>query len=95
MTDDGRSGGGGDFRTDAMGSDLLSSGDGSGCLDSLLIWDSRWSMMSIEMSNMVLRRSLTGVLVELNVKFDWYSSRRVLFRFWAAEVGVTIGAGVF
>lgn len=77
-----------------MGSDLLSS-KGSGCLDCLLILDSRWSIISIDMSNMVLRRSFTGVLVELNVRFDWYSSRRVLFRFWAVELGVTIGAEVF
>lgn len=80
--------------TVTMGSDLLSSDD-SGCLDRLLIWDSRWSMISIDMSNKVLRRSLTGVLVELNVRLDWYSSRRVLFRFWAVDVGVAMGAGVF
>lgn len=42
-----------------------------------LICERRLSMMSIEMSKMVLRRSLTGVRVELKVKLDWYSSRRV------------------
>lgn len=50
-------------------------------------------MMSIEMSKMVLRRALMGVLEELNVKLDWYSSRSVLF--WAAELGVALAAVVF
>lgn len=50
-------------------------------------------MMSIEMSKMVLRRALMGVLEELNVKLDWYSSRSVLF--WAAELAVALAAVVF